>query len=347
MKADETPSLVVNSVLKANNLGMKTTTSGRVVSPENVLDTRAVFEASPNKPPLNQHAPYANAYYGEPEQRVTIWNRVEQRKLSGNSAPFRKNLGEYIRKHPEWELYAGQDKEGYVPGANLVPPQRAPSRQSPTSSVPRERESRRVAVQQQRERERQQRREAQLMAGGVETENLRSPGHRSPRSSQASPRAHKSSGHHEVAAAIQKRDLGEAAPATRAAEGYRHAVGRESEAPLRLQDTTLPTVLPSLAEAAAQRAREMMARRQKLGGETEAVVEKGPATSKEQLWDEEWKAAQVKVAEANAKQAAALQAASEEDGTKRKAEHETGQVSAIEASAARIERFKRRKEFCA
>ena len=36
----------------------------------------------------------------------------------------------------------------------------------------------------------------------------------------------------------------------------------------------------------------MMARRQKLGGETEAVVEKGPATSKEQLWDEEWKAAQ-------------------------------------------------------
>ena len=46
------------------------------------------------------------------------------------------------------------------------------------------------------------------------------------------------------------------------------------------------------SQAAAQRAREMMARRQKLGGETEAVVEKGPATSKEQLWDEEWKAAQ-------------------------------------------------------
>lgn len=39
-------------------------------------------------------------YYGDPEQRVTIWNRVEQRKLSGNSAPFRKNLGDYIRKHP-------------------------------------------------------------------------------------------------------------------------------------------------------------------------------------------------------------------------------------------------------
>ena len=65
-----------------------------------MLDASNVFEASPNKMPLNTHAPYVNAYYGEPEQRVTIWNREERRKLSGNSAPFRKNLGEYIRKHP-------------------------------------------------------------------------------------------------------------------------------------------------------------------------------------------------------------------------------------------------------
>merc|ERR1719393_1168497 len=45
------------------------------------------------------------------EKRVTIWNWREQRKLSGNSAPFKKNLQEYLRKHPDWEEYVGQDKD--------------------------------------------------------------------------------------------------------------------------------------------------------------------------------------------------------------------------------------------
>merc|ERR1711959_529268 len=45
------------------------------------------------------------------EKRVTIWNWREQRKLSGNSAPFKKNLHEYLRKHPDWEEYVGQDKD--------------------------------------------------------------------------------------------------------------------------------------------------------------------------------------------------------------------------------------------
>jgi len=44
-------------------------------------------------------------------KRVTIWNWREQRKLSGNSAPFKKNLQDYLRKHPDWEEYAGQDKD--------------------------------------------------------------------------------------------------------------------------------------------------------------------------------------------------------------------------------------------
>lgn len=308
------------------------TSGGRVVSPDNVLDTRGVFEASPNKPPLNTHAPYAAAYYGEPEQRVTIWNRVEQRKLSGNSAPFRKNLGEYIRKHPEWELYAGQDKEGYVPGANFVPPQRAPSRQSPTSSVPRERESRRVAVQQQRERERLMRREAQMAS--VDVDSIRSPSHRSPRA-QPPPREVKM-----VSASTEEE--AEAAPMT--IVSYRHAVGRESETPLRLSDTTTPTVVPSMAEAAASRAREMHARRQKLGGEnSDGEEEEQTCEGTSQLWDEQWKAAEVKVAEAREQAEAARVKAAAAQLQKRQAEQETAQVSLIEACTARIERFKRRK----
>merc|ERR1719460_899585 len=53
------------------------------------------------------------------EKRVTIWNWREQRKLSGNSAPFKKNLKEYIRKHPDWEEYVGQDKDD-VTGKKLA-----------------------------------------------------------------------------------------------------------------------------------------------------------------------------------------------------------------------------------
>merc|ERR1712164_164849 len=66
------------------------------------------------------------------EKRVTIWNWREQRKLSGNSAPFKKNLQEYLRKHPDWEEYRGQDKD--MNGKKLTPKKRR--EQSHANSAP-------------------------------------------------------------------------------------------------------------------------------------------------------------------------------------------------------------------
>jgi len=54
------------------------------------------------------------------EPRIIIWNRTERRKISGNASPLKKNIVEYLKRHPDWEVYNGQVKLEFL--LHLVPP---------------------------------------------------------------------------------------------------------------------------------------------------------------------------------------------------------------------------------
>eukprot|EP00299_Pterocystis_sp_00344_P015029 c7485_g1_i1.p2 GENE.c7485_g1_i1~~c7485_g1_i1.p2 ORF type:complete len:139 (+),score=19.84 c7485_g1_i1:83-499(+) len=44
------------------------------------------------------------------EKRITIWQKSQGRKISGNAAPKQKNLSTYLTNNPDCEIYQNQDK---------------------------------------------------------------------------------------------------------------------------------------------------------------------------------------------------------------------------------------------
>merc|ERR1712086_181860 len=47
------------------------------------------------------------------DRHITVWNPLTGKKLSGNAAPFRRNLEKYLASHPDWEecLVTGDSKK--------------------------------------------------------------------------------------------------------------------------------------------------------------------------------------------------------------------------------------------
>lgn len=52
---------------------------------------------------------------GEGEQTVAVWKTRLGMKITGNSAPYRKNIKRYLATHPDCELYVGQDLDNTLP----------------------------------------------------------------------------------------------------------------------------------------------------------------------------------------------------------------------------------------
>lgn len=56
----------------------------------------------------------------EEDRRVTVWNPITGKKLSGNASPFRRNLHKYLAAHPDWEECpdAGESKKRRKPSSS-------------------------------------------------------------------------------------------------------------------------------------------------------------------------------------------------------------------------------------
>eukprot|EP00658_Telonema_sp_P-2_P025871 TRINITY_DN2042_c0_g1_i4.p1 TRINITY_DN2042_c0_g1~~TRINITY_DN2042_c0_g1_i4.p1 ORF type:complete len:278 (-),score=68.98 TRINITY_DN2042_c0_g1_i4:316-1149(-) len=60
---------------------------------------------------LKQMEQVAEAAIGA-KRRVPIWNKIKQRKTAGMAAPFERHLVSFLERHPECEVYNGQDRRG-------------------------------------------------------------------------------------------------------------------------------------------------------------------------------------------------------------------------------------------
>jgi len=74
-------------------------------------------------------------------QRITIWHKIQQRKIVGNAAPMAKNLQQYLDKHTDCEVYKGQDRPDEPKQENPMEVRPLPCPSSPRSHSrsPRER----------------------------------------------------------------------------------------------------------------------------------------------------------------------------------------------------------------